>query len=67
MRSGFAELILGGTLVAPFLTYALVALLLLLLLRPLLRLVGFESMFSNPPLVLLCLYVILVALLLVLF
>ena len=65
--SGFPELVIGGTLTAPFLTYALVALLLLLLLRPLLRLVGFESLFANPPLVLVCLYVILVAILLVLF
>ncbi len=64
--SGFPELVIGGTLTAPFLTYALAALLLLLLLRPLLRLVGFEALFANPPLVLVCLYVILVAILLVL-
>ena len=64
--AGFPELMLGGVLVAPFVTYALVAALLLLLLRPLLRLVRFELVFENPPLVLLCLYVILLALLFVL-
>ena len=66
MMAGFPELMLGGVLVAPFVTYALVAALLLLLLCPLLRLVRFELVFENPPLVLLCLYVILLALLFVL-
>ena len=64
--AGFPELMLGGVLVAPFVTYALVAGLLLLLLRPLLRLVQFQVVFENPSLVLLCLYVILLALLFVL-
>ena len=64
--AGFPELVLGGVFVAPFMSYALVAALLLLLLRPLLRLVRFDTVFENPPLVLLCLYVILLGLLFVL-
>lgn len=66
MMAGFPELMLGGVLVAPFMIYALIAGLLLLLLRPLLRLARFQVVFENPPLVLLCLYVILLALLFVL-
>ena len=64
--AGFPELVLGGGLVAPFVLYALVAGLLLLLLRPMLRLVHFESAFKNPPLVLLCFYVIILGSLFVL-
>ena len=67
MTAGFRELILGGVLIAPFVTYAIVAGLFLLLLRPLLRLVLYQMVFENPPLVLLCFYVILLAMLLVFF
>ena len=66
MMAGFPELMLGGVLIAPFVSYAFVAALLLLLLRPLLRLARFQTVFENPPLVLLCFYVILLALLFVL-
>ena len=62
----FPELVVGDILVAPFVSYAAVALVLFLLLRPVLRLVRFESLFTNPPVALLCLYVTVLALLIVL-
>jgi uncharacterized protein DUF1656 len=67
MTHGFPELVIGGVLIAPFVTYALVALVILVLLRPVLLLVNFESFFSNPPVVLLSLYVTVLATLIVLF
>ena len=66
MTAGFPELVLGGVLVAPFVTYALIAALLLLLLHPLLRLARIDTVFANPPLMLFCLYIIVLASLLVL-
>jgi hypothetical protein len=57
MTHDFPELVIGGVLIAPFVTYAAMALVLFLLLRPVLRLVRFESIFSNPPIALLCVYV----------
>jgi hypothetical protein len=67
MVHGFPELVVGGVLVAPFVTYALAALVLLSLFRPVLLLVNFERYFSNPSLALLCLYVAILAILIVLF
>jgi hypothetical protein len=66
MTHDFQELVFGGVLIAPFVTYAAVALVLLLLLRPALRLVQFESLFINPPVVFLCIYVTVLAVLIVL-
>ncbi len=63
--TGFDELVVGGVLIAPFIRYALGAAVLLAGLRPLLRLVGFDRAFSNPPLVTLCLYVLILAVLVV--
>jgi hypothetical protein len=57
MTHTYRELILGGVLVAPIISYAAVALLLFLLLRPLLHVVGFSRFFSNPSLAELSLYV----------
>jgi hypothetical protein len=62
----FPELVVGGVLIAPFVTYATVALVLFLLLRPVLRFVRFESLFTNPPVALLCIYVTVLAVLIVL-
>jgi hypothetical protein len=62
----FPELVGGGVLIAPFVSYAAVALVLFLLLRPVLRLVRFESLFTNPPVALLCVYVTVLAVLIVL-
>ena len=67
MIHGFPELIIGGVLIAPFVTYALVALVIFLLLRRVLLRVNFESFFSNPPVALLSAYVTVLATLIVLF
>jgi hypothetical protein len=64
VRAGYPELVIGGVLIAPFVTYAVVAALVVVLLRPLLRIAGFERALVNPPLVLLGLYVIALAALL---
>ena len=53
----FRELVIGGVLVAPIISYAATALVLVLLLRPLLHAVGFMGWFSNPPIAELSLYV----------
>jgi hypothetical protein len=66
MIHDFRELVVGDVLIAPFVSYAAVALVLFLLLRPVLRFVRFESFFTNPPVALLCLYVTVLALLIVL-
>jgi len=57
MTHTFRELILGGVLVAPVISYAALSLVLFLLLRPLLHIVGFSRFFSNPSLAELSLYV----------
>ena len=60
------EFAIGGLLVAPFIGYAALALLLLILLRLGFRLVGFERIFANPPLAQAALYVIILGALMVL-
>ncbi|MBR1119939.1 DUF1656 domain-containing protein [Bradyrhizobium lablabi] len=67
MTHTYRELILGGVLVAPIVSYAVVALMLFLLLRPLLHFVGFSNFFSNPSLAELSVYVTLFGLLTLLF
>jgi hypothetical protein len=67
MIHGFPELVIGGVLIAPFVSYALAALALFFLVRPALSLVNFEAAFSNPPLALLCIYIAILAILIVLF
>jgi hypothetical protein len=67
MTHGFPELVVGGVLIAPFVTYALVALIIFVLLRPLLLMVNFESFFSNAPVALLSVYITVLATLIVLF
>lgn len=62
----FPELVLGGVLVAPFVSYAAGALAIFVMLRPFLRLVGFDRVFSSPPTAELSLYVLILALLIVL-
>jgi len=57
MTHTYRELVIGGVLVAPVVSYAAIALLLFLLLRPLLHVVGFSRLFSNPPVAELSLYV----------
>ena len=66
MTAGPNELQVGGILIAPFVGYALGALAIFLLLRPLLRTLRFERVFANPPLVEAALYVCILGLLVVL-
>jgi Protein of unknown function (DUF1656) len=65
MIQGFHELVVGDVLVAPFVAQGGVALGVLLLLRPLLARLGFDRLFSAAPAAMLCLYVVLVAVLVV--
>ncbi|MCJ2124952.1 DUF1656 domain-containing protein [Methylobacterium sp. J-077] len=66
MSQTFTELVVGGVLISPFVTYAAAALVLFLMLRPVLAWIGFERLFSAPPLALLSLYVVILAFLIVL-
>jgi hypothetical protein len=63
----FSELIVGDVLVAPFIVYALTALAIFLALRPILRVCGFDKLFSNPAVAELSLYVTILGLLTVAF
>lgn len=66
MTHSFSELVVGGVFVAPFVTYAVASLLIMLALRPALRAVGFARMFSNPSIATFSLYVVILGLLTVL-
>jgi Protein of unknown function (DUF1656) len=57
MTHTFRELVIDGVLVAPFVTYAIAALFALLLIRPVLRFIGFSRVFSNSAIAELSLYV----------
>lgn len=57
MTYTFHELVLGGVLLAPIASYALAALVVVLLLRPLLHMIGFARYFSRPQVAELSLYV----------
>jgi len=63
MTHSFSELVIGDVFVAPFVVYAVAALGIFLALRPILRLCGFEKLFTNPGLAELSLYVTLLGLL----
>jgi hypothetical protein len=63
----FSELIVGDVFVAPFIVYALTALVIFLALRPILRVCGFDKLFSNPAVAELSLYVTILGLLTVAF
>jgi hypothetical protein len=67
MTHTYRELVIGGVLIAPIVSYATIALLLFLLLRPLLHYVGFSWLFSNLPLAELSLCVSIFGLLTLLF
>jgi Protein of unknown function (DUF1656) len=67
MMHSFPELTIGGVLVAPFVTYAGTAIVIFAVLRPVLHLIAFDRAFSNPPIAELSLYVLILALLIVLF
>ncbi len=67
MMQTFPELTIGDVLIAPFVTYAIAALLIYLMLRPVLQLVAFDRLFANPPVAQLSLYVVILASLIVFF
>jgi hypothetical protein len=67
MTHGFSELTIGAVLVAPFVMYAGTAIAIFAVLRPVLHLIAFDRAFSNPPVAELSLYVLILALLIVLF
>ena len=67
MTRSFSELVIGGVLLAPFVTYAVAALAIFLILRPILSLSGFAKLFSHPSIAELSLYVTILGLLTVLF
>jgi hypothetical protein len=67
MMHSFPELTIGGVLVAPFVIYAGAAIAVFALLRAFLHLVAFDRAFMNPAVAELSLYVVILALLIVLF
>jgi hypothetical protein len=67
MTHTFDELVIGGVLIAPIVTYAAIALVLIVALRPLLRAVRFTHWFSNSAIAELSLYVTVFGLLTLLF
>jgi hypothetical protein len=67
MAHTFGELVVGGVLFAPFVTYLVAALVLIVILRPLLHVVGFAKMFSHASVAELSLYVTILSLLVLMF
>ena len=67
MAHTFPELVIGGVLFAPFVTYLIAALTIIIILRPILHVIGFATMFSNAAIAQLSLYVTILGLLLLLF
>jgi hypothetical protein len=67
MTHTFRELVIGGVLVAPLIWYAVAALVVIVVLRPILHLIGFSRIFSHPSIAELSLYVTVLGLLVLLF
>jgi Protein of unknown function (DUF1656) len=67
MMHGFRELTIGGVFIAPFVIYASAAVAIFAGLRPFLHLVAFDRAFISPPIAELSLFVVILALLIVLF
>ena len=67
MSHTFPELVIGGVLLAPFVTYLAMALVVIIVLRPLLHVVGFAKMFSHASIAELSLGVTILGLLMLLF
>jgi hypothetical protein len=57
MTQTYRELVVGGVLIAPIVSFAVTALLVFVVLRPVLHLVRFGAFFSNPALAELCLLI----------
>ena len=66
MAHTFAELAVGGVLLAPFVTYLVAAIVLIVVLRPFLHVVGFAKIFSHASVAELSLYVTVLSLLMLL-
>ena len=67
MTHAFSELIIGGVLLAPFVTYLMMALVAIIVLRPLLHVVGFTKMFSHVAVAELSLYATILGLMMLMF
>jgi hypothetical protein len=67
MAHTFSELVIEGVLLAPFVTYLVMTLVVIIVLRPLLHVVGFANMFSHARIAELSLYVTVLGLLMLLF
>ncbi|MFB9268342.1 DUF1656 domain-containing protein [Bradyrhizobium erythrophlei] len=67
MAHTFRELVVGGVLVAPFVTYLVAALVVIIALRPILHVAGLAKMFSHAAIAQLSLYVTILCLLMLLF
>jgi hypothetical protein len=63
MTHTFRELVVGGVLLAPFVTYAVAALAVVLIIRPVLRFTRFANMFSHVSIAELSVYVTILGLL----
>ena len=63
MTHTFRDLVVGGVLLAPFVTYALAALAVVLISRPVLRFTGFAKLFSHASIAELSVYVTILGLL----
>ena len=63
MAHTFSELVIGGVLLAPFVTYLATALVVIIVVGPLLHVVGFAKMFSHTAIAELSLYVTILSLL----
>jgi hypothetical protein len=48
MTHSYRELVIGGVLIAPLLSYVVATIVIIVILRPVLHLVGFSNWFSNP-------------------
>lgn len=57
MTGSFRELVVGGVLIAPVVSYLAVTLMLIVILRPILHRIGFSQYFSRPSIAELSLYV----------
>jgi Protein of unknown function (DUF1656) len=63
MMHPFSEVVMGGVFLAPFVTYAVASLVIVLVLRPVLRIGRLSEMFSHPSIAALSLYVVILGLL----
>jgi type III secretory pathway component EscV len=67
MAHTFGELVVGGVLVAPFVTYLVAALVVVIVLRSLLQVAGSAELFSHAAIAQLSLFVTILCLLMLLF